>query len=189
MDENVNTEKKIEIKGINNKYQINKLKKNPPIIKKRKIIEKNGIPIEYFSHEKQKEIFENLYSIYYLEKECENIEIYKKIKVEIEKKISSYKQQDIHKNRYNEVNFITFKSVCQKMMESSLFCYYCKENVSILYEIVRETKQWTLDRINNNLGHNEDNVIICCLNCNLKRRCTNKDAFLFTKQLNIVKHE
>ena len=59
----------------------------------------------------------------------------------------------------------------------------------LLYDIVREAKQWTLDRINNDIGHNTDNVLISCLECNLKRRRTNKDAFLFTKQLVIVKNK
>ena len=57
----------------------------------------------------------------------------------------------------------------------------------ILYEKTREQKQWTLDRINNDIGHNTDNVVISCLECNLKRRKTNQSAFLFTKQLNLVK--
>ena len=73
------------------------------------------------------------------------------------------------------------------MNDFSLKCHYCKENVLIYYDIVRETKQWTLDRINNDLGHNHDNVVISCLGCNLKRRRTNEKAFLFTKQLNLIK--
>jgi hypothetical protein len=116
-------------------------------------------------------------------------EIYKKIKGEIDKKIASYKQQDIMKQRYDESKFIQYKEIVIEMMNSSVDCYYCKEKMSLLYEIVRESKQWTLDRINNELGHNQDNVLLSCLACNLKRRTTNKDAFLFTKQLNIVKHE
>ena len=39
-------------------------------------------------------------------------------------------------------------------------CIYCSEEVFILYERVRETKQWTLDRINNDIGHNSGNLVI-----------------------------
>jgi hypothetical protein len=46
-----------------------------------------------------------------------------------------------------------------------------------------------LDRINNDLGHNNDNVVISCLECNLKRRKKSKDSFLFTKQLKINRQE
>jgi hypothetical protein len=66
-------------------------------------------------------------------------------------------------------------------------CIYCSEEVFILYERVRETKQWTLDRINNDIGHNSGNLVIACLECNLKRRRTNKDAFMFTKNMVIVR--
>ena len=75
----------------------------------------------------------------------------------------------------------------QKLVESKLKCYYCKSEMTLIYEKVRQMNQWTLDRIDNSLGHNGDNVLISCLECNLKRRNTSKDKFLFTKQLNIKK--
>ena len=31
-------------------------------------------------------------------------------------------------------------------------------------------QMWTLDRIDNNIGHNRDNVVISCLACNLQKR-------------------
>jgi hypothetical protein len=61
--------------------------------------------------------------------------------------------------------------------------------MSLLYEFVREEKQWTVDRIDNDLGHNNDNFVLACLKCNLKRRRQNMKDFLFTKQLNIVKQD
>ena len=57
----------------------------------------------------------------------------------------------------------------------------------IIYELTRDMKQWTIDRINNELGHNNNNFIITCLDCNLKRKNKKVDNFLFTKQLNIIK--
>ena len=59
----------------------------------------------------------------------------------------------------------------------------------ILYEFVRENSQWSLDRIDNDIGHNNDNVLISCLECNLKRRKQNKDKFLYTKNLKIIKSD
>lgn len=79
------------------------------------------------------------------------------------------------------------EQVICKLQESGLKCLYCKEEVYLLYKIVREMKQWTLDRIDNDIGHFYDNVVISCLDCNLKRRKKNSNAFLFTKQMNIVR--
>ena len=73
------------------------------------------------------------------------------------------------------------------MHSCKLICYYCNQSTLLLYENVREKKQWTLDRIDNDIGHNENNVVIACLECNLRRRRTNTSAFLFTKQLTIVR--
>jgi hypothetical protein len=48
-------------------------------------------------------------------------------------------------------------------------------------------KQWTLDRIDNDIGHNKNNLVIACLECNLKRKRTNKDKFMFTKNMKIIR--
>ncbi len=106
---------------------------------------------------------------------------------EINKKIYGYKQQDKLKNLFNEINFLTFDSIINKMIECELKCRYCKSEMNILYDIPREVKQWSVDRIDNELGHNIDNFHLACLDCNLKRRRITDEKFLFTKQLSIVK--
>ena len=98
-----------------------------------------------------------------------------------------YKQQDIVKNKYVENKLITEDEIIEKILESHMDCYYCKEEIKILYEQVRDDKQWTLDRIDNSIGHNEDNVVICCLKCNLQRRVRDDEKFKFTKQLKLKK--
>jgi hypothetical protein len=108
---------------------------------------------------------------------------------EINKKISSYKQQDILKKKFDLTKFIVFDSIIEKMISCELKCYYCKDDMNVLYDISRESKQWTVDRINNDLGHNIDNYHLACLDCNLKRRCKTDKKFLFTKQLNIIKQD
>ena len=105
----------------------------------------------------------------------------------IKTKICSYKQQDILKKRLNEDNLVKFNEVIELLLESKMKCKYCSQEVYILYERVREMKQWSLDRINNDIGHNSGNLLIACLECNLKRRRTNKDAFMFTKNMVIIK--
>ena len=116
----------------------------------------------------------------------DTIEYKKECLKEIDGKITSYKTQDKNKNKYNNDN-ITREQVIEKLVSSKLKCYYCKCNVFIFYNKVRDLDQWTLDRIDNDLSHSAENVIVSCLRCNLQRRCQNKDKFLFTKQLKIVK--
>ena len=67
----------------------------------------------------------------------------------IKTKICSYKQQDIVKKKLDEKQFVTFEEVIKLLKNCGLTCHYCSEHVFILYEKVRETKQWSLDRINN----------------------------------------
>ena len=105
----------------------------------------------------------------------------------IKTKLSSYKQQDILKKKFSTQDFVSYSDVIGLLTESNMKCYYCSCETYLLYEIVREMKQWSLDRINNDIGHNKNNLVICCLECNLKRRRTNKDAFFFTKNLKIQK--
>jgi len=106
---------------------------------------------------------------------------------QINRKIYGYKQQDINKKLLNEKEFITLKSVIDKMVDCALKCYYCSCEMNVLYDISREMNQWTVDRINNDLGHNLTNYYLACLECNLKRRRRSDDKFLFTKQMKLVK--
>lgn len=117
----------------------------------------------------------------------ENFQHDESIKKTIIKKVNGYKQQDKKKEIFDLNYFISIENVIEKIVVSKLKCYYCKEKMKIIYSDNREPTQWTLDRIDNDMGHNHDNVVISCLQCNLKRRTTNMKKFLFTKQLKIVK--
>jgi len=145
------------------------------------ISEKNIFNDEFYNHKYQTEIINKIYLQQYFDKD-------KKVMSIIKKKISSYKQQDKNKKILRkEFPIITFDEVTEKLVESKLKCYYCKCEILLLYKQVREKKQWTLDRIDNSVGHHKDNVVISCLECNLKRRTTEIDRFTFTKQLKISK--
>ena len=181
-------EKRVLISGTNNRYQIKKLIKNDVEVKKRKISEKWDLTDDHFGDEKHKVLIKELFNSL-TDKNVDISHTSVIIKNELNKKISSYKQQDIIRKLLNEEKFIDTATVITRLYECNLECYYCKEKMSILYKLVREMKQWTVDRINNDLGHNRDNIVMACLDCNLKRRRKGADAFLFTKQLNIIKSE
>ena len=102
------------------------------------------------------------------------------------KKRSSYRTQDVNKDRLKD-DFITYEEIIEKLVISKLKCSYCKENVLILYENKRDYKQWTLDRIDNSIGHSNVNTVISCLKCNLQKRKRDDDKFRFTKQMNLIK--
>ena len=106
---------------------------------------------------------------------------------ELKKKISSYKSQDKRKKLYNNDEFIDIKFILKLLNDTNLKCYYCDCNVFILYDIVRELKQWTVERIDNRLGHNKNNSVISCLECNLRRRTMYHENYLLTKQLKLTK--
>ena len=149
--------------------------------KQRQCVKKMYLPTEYFSPDHQDIILSQLRE--------KNIDYpyYKCILSQLECKLGGYKHQDVLKKRFCVAEFVDTEHVIQLLNESTMLCQFCKCQLFLLYDIVRETRQWTLDRINNDLGHNVDNVMISCLACNLKRRRTNKDSFLFTKQLNVVR--
>lgn len=111
------------------------------------------------------------------------------IQQQIRNKLHGYRGQDTEKRLFDADAFVKLEEVLKLMIESKNKCYYCKEDVQVLYENVREPKQWTLDRINNKMGHNHGNLLIACLNCNLRRRTMHTERYVFTKQLNIVKRE
>lgn len=167
--------------------------KTKQIIKKEKEKEKKmrvethtwGLNNEDLSFDTQLSLLKSIYNPNASEKcHSENIGL---IISHIKSKISSYKQQDILKNRFNDQEFVSYIDVIELLDGSNMKCHYCACETYLLYEIVRENKQWSLDRINNDIGHNKNNLLIACLECNLKRRRTNKDAFLFTKNLKIIR--
>jgi len=116
----------------------------------------------------------------------ENDPIYKIMLQQIHQKIHGYRFQDVEKGLFTE-DFITIDR-CLELLDKSRFeCYYCKEKIQVLYKHVREPKQWSLERIDNKIGHTNNNVEIACLSCNLRRRTMYHERFIFTKQLNITK--
>lgn len=114
-------------------------------------------------------------------------EVQEEIRRQINYKINSYKGQDVKKGLFLETDFVHYEYVLNLLIEKQLKCFYCLEDVLLLYNYVRENKQWTLERIDNKIGHNRGNVEIACLLCNLRRRTMYHERYVFTKQLCVVK--
>jgi hypothetical protein len=163
--------KQIQIYGKNNIDKINKIKA------KRLITQNYNIDYNY---EKQLQFLQLLYSNEIFDEKSILIK-------ELKNKQSGYKQQDIQKKIYDESFFISIDKIIELLLISKLKCYYCKNNIFIFYDNVREPTQWTLERLDNNYGHNFNNCAISCLKCNIQRKNMNKDKFLFTKQCIITK--
>ena len=162
----------ITINGQNNKYQIKKATKQQNINKERVSI--NFFKINDFEEYNQLQLLTN-------------VDFTTIIFQEVNKKIAGYKSQDIKKKIYDETKIINLNEVMYKLSNCQLKCYYCIRQMKILYKMARDSQQWTIDRIDNSQGHNTDNIVLCCLECNLKRRLQPSEKFLFTKQLKIVK--
>jgi hypothetical protein len=111
------------------------------------------------------------------------------IKQSIKTKISSYKSQDKKSKKYDEDQFITYDQLIEKLNNCKLVCYYCATTTLLVYKSKKETKQWSLERLNNNLGHYASNTCISCLKCNLERRNSNYEYFKFSKTLCVQKLE
>jgi hypothetical protein len=186
MNEDISLSKKITVTGINNRYQIKKLiNEHKEDKKKRVVTEKWNFELDTIDYNSQMKIIMDISNNNMTQFDT----VSKTVCQEINKKMSSYKQQDIIKNRFQSAVFLTFESIIEKMIECELKCRYCKSEMFVLYDITREMKQWSVDRVDNNQGHNIDNYHLACLECNLKRRRRTDEKFLFTKQLNIIKKE
>jgi hypothetical protein len=154
------------------------------ILKEKETVERKAMndvmDSTWFSEELQPTFVKNLYF-------SEPFDAEQLVRRELVNKLASYKQQDVKKEKYDGEKFITMEQLLEKLITSKMKCKYCMKQVYILYEKQREKVQWTLDRVNNDEGHNNDNVIVACLDCNLRRRRLDSDKFLFTKQMNLVK--
>lgn len=108
---------------------------------------------------------------------------------QIKNKISAYRSQDTRKGLLNPIDLVDVRTAIELLYAAENKCFYCKSPVRILYENTRDPKQWSLDRIDNSLGHIKRNLMIACLDCNLRRRTMYHERYAYTKQLVIVRKD
>jgi hypothetical protein len=187
--EDVTSNKTINIVGTTNRYMIKKLTQNKALERKYLKRAKWDLSQEEMQFTNQLKVINEMFFDNLCDNKLYNNEMSKIITQQINQKIAGYKNQDLAKKMFDVHNFIIFTDIITRMNKCELTCYYCKQEMVVLYDISREMKQWTVDRIDNNKGHDKDNFHLACLECNLKRRKQSDDKFLFTKQLNIVQKD
>ena len=108
---------------------------------------------------------------------------------EIDTKRKAYIYQDKHHEIYDPRFTITTDRIVELLVAADLLCHYCREICQVAYKEAMCRRQWTLDRIDNNYGHNDANVVIACLDCNLKRGTMDAERFRQGKQFTFRKVE
>jgi hypothetical protein len=106
---------------------------------------------------------------------------------ELKLKFNSYKYQDKHKHKFDIDQHITLNQIISKLYNCQLKCYYCNTDLFLFHSKKRIHNQWSLERLNNNLGHYDSNTCIACLKCNLQRRTDNYEYFKQGKSIMIEK--
>lgn len=81
-------------------------------------------------------------------------------------KLSTLKNIDDKKGR--EFN-ISKEYVNQLMQNANNKCNWCQCECKLTNYENRDLQQWSVDRIDNSLGHVEGNIVLSCLRCNYKR--------------------
>lgn len=194
-----NTTKMVKLDLVSNTFPNQQTSKIRQIVEKERTQKKIAqtdqwrILSQYLEHEHQMELMNDVYRMCIGENVVlgdKNRELcIKTMYRQIHEKNAGYKYQDIAKKIYDDNAFISLNQTIQLLVHSSLKCFYCDEGVKVLYEHVKDEKQWSLERIDNSMGHNVGNVEIACLRCNLRRRTMYHERYLDTKRLKFVKVE
>ena len=175
---------KRNVDKLSDKLSDNKLSSNNDKVKpQRSRSMKWTIDDAFFAHDKQLEVLRRLIAD---DTDLEERNFFKK---EIKNKLDGYARQD-KDNGIPDPDLsaiISLDATVELLLISKLRCVYCRECCQLIYKDVMAPRQWTLDRVDNDQGHNAGNVVLACLACNLQRRTMDSERFKFGKQLRVVK--
>ena len=79
---------------------------------------------------------------------------------DIRQKIRSYQTQDAQAGR--DVCPLSVKEVREILENSRPLCEYCQKKITCY--------NWSLDRIDDYIGHSKENLKLCCVRCNVKKK-------------------
>ena len=92
----------------------------------------------------------------------------------VDDKLWDYRDQDVKADRYNHSQFISKAETISIIHKHKNRCHYCHDPCH---------EKWTLDRIDNDIGHNQGNCLLACLSCNTSRSNTPYKVFYRKKAL------
>lgn len=84
----------------------------------------------------------------------------------LKKKLNSLKLVDENKGREFNIDKDYVNNIIQ---EASNKCKWCSKECKFVGYDNRDIDQWSIDRIDNNYGHIQGNIVLSCLHCNVKR--------------------
>jgi hypothetical protein len=85
-------------------------------------------------------------------------------------KLNSAKVEDKKYNRYVKEEYIKKKNIFDLQETQNNKCIYC--NCEMTNNKKGEPTTLTIERKDNDLGHNTSNCVLCCFSCNVKRRAS-----------------
>ena len=109
----------------------------------------------FFAYDKQMEVLRRLIA------DDQSLEERKFFIKEIKNKLDGYARQDvangIHVHDLNAI--ISLDATIELLLVNKMRCAYCRECCQLIYKDVMAPRQWTLDRVDNDQGHNDGNVV------------------------------
>ena len=177
--------KAISISGKHNKYQ---MKKITSTVERMSVNRKLEVEEQFYTHRIQVDLIRCM-SRAEEDMPLQYVEAVPVVARHIKEKLNGYLAQDRVQDRVDVGEHITYTDAVQKIVDCDQTCYYCSDDVLLLYTIAREPTQWTLDRIDNAVRHSTDNVVVACLACNLAKGTRGKDAYRETKQMVLHKRD
>ena len=92
------------------------------------------------------------------------------LRARIERKIDGHKKADSEKKRcYASSEYVDAATVMRLLQQQGGCCCHCNEEVLLQWKEsagTRDTRQFSIDRINNDVAHTKNNVVVSCLRCN-----------------------
>ena len=115
---------------------------------------------------------------------CTGEDMVRRVTSHIKSKLRGYIAQDTAMGR-DPTHNATVEETTHKLIGSALKCCYCEHTMGMMCVVCEpsdpeppRSSQWTLDRIDNMLPHTNENTVIACLGCNLKRGTMAHDVFV-----------